>query len=211
MIVTVALLIRSESQPVRPRVRIWKPFSSLLMISVAALAWLRPHSDPAYTSWILAALVLSTVGDVALMFGSPRAFLAGLVAFLLAHIVYSTAFTLWNGLQSADWVTGAVLLVLGSWLYRYVLPGLGRLRLPVALYIVVICVMLNRAFSTLWGDAFSPIQRWMIAIGALFFWISDLMLGLNRFGRPFSWNRISLAFYYAGQALLALSASYFVA
>jgi uncharacterized membrane protein YhhN len=88
---------------------------------------------------------------------------------------------------------------------------LGRLRLPVALYIVVICVMLNRAFSTLWGDAFSPIQRWMIAIGALFFWISDLMLGLNRFGRPFSWNRISLAFYYAGQALLALSASYFVA
>jgi hypothetical protein len=63
--------------------------------------------------------------------------------------------------------------------------------------------------SLLFGDGLNNGQAWMAAVGALAFWISDLMLGVNRFGRPFSWHRLSLAFYYGGQLLIALSASYF--
>ena len=42
-------------------------------------------------SAVLAGLGLSLVGDVALMI--PQGFLAGLVAFLLAHLAYLVAFT----------------------------------------------------------------------------------------------------------------------
>ena len=81
--------------------------------------------------------------------------------------------------------------------------------MPVILYMIVICVMVNRSASTLFGENFAWAQSLMITGGALAFWVSDIMLGLNRFGKPFSWNRVSLAFYYGGQALIALSASLF--
>jgi uncharacterized membrane protein YhhN len=83
------------------------------------------------------------------------------------------------------------------------------MKVPVAVYVVIICLMVQRAVSTLFGDAFSPRQGWLIAGGALAFWISDLILAINRFTRPFRLHRVSLAFYYTGQTLLALSASYF--
>jgi hypothetical protein len=35
------------------------------------------------------------------------------------------------------------------------------------------------------------------------------MLAANRFWRPWRYNRISLAFYYGGQLLIALAAGYF--
>lgn len=41
------------------------------------------------------------------------------------------------------------------------------------------------------------------------FSISDLMLAVNRFRRPFKYHRFSLAFYYGGQFLIALSPAFF--
>ena len=49
----------------------------------------------------------------------------------------------------------------------------------------------------------------MVAGGAVLFYISDVILAANRFWRSLRYDRISLAFYYGGQLLLALSASYF--
>jgi uncharacterized membrane protein YhhN len=80
---------------------------------------------------------------------------------------------------------------------------------PVILYILVICFMVNRAISTFFGSAFSPTQAWLLTLGASLFWFSDLMLAVNRFRRPFKAESTSLFFYYAGQTLIALSASYF--
>jgi uncharacterized membrane protein YhhN len=155
------------------------------------------------------ALFLSFVGDMALMFKSQRAFLIGLVGFLLAHVVYGVLFTALSGWKSGDWISGAVLVAAGIAFYRLLWPHLGRMKLPVALYTLIICFMLNRAFSTLLGSYFTAGQAWLIFGGALLFFVSDIILGLNRFGFPFRYNRISLAFYYSGQLLLALSASHF--
>jgi uncharacterized membrane protein YhhN len=208
LVVSTTLLIRAEYLARKDHVYVAKPISTLLVIVVAALSFTRAESDPAYTAWILGGLVLSMVGDVALMFPSQRAFLGGLVAFLLAHVAYTLVFTLYNGFQRPDLITGGVLLGIAAAVYITLLPGLGRMKLPVAVYIVIICLMVNRAWSTLLGDTFGRAAAWMVAAGALLFWISDLMLGINRFRRPFAGNRISLGFYYAGQALIALSAAY---
>jgi hypothetical protein len=49
----------------------------------------------------------------------------------------------------------------------------------------------------------------MIATGAVLFYISDIILAASRFWRPWRYHRLSLAFYYSGQLLIALAASYF--
>lgn len=207
--VTVTLLVRAAFRLDQRQVYFFKPLSTLLVIGVALLSLLTPQAQPSFTLWITLGLILSLGGDVALMFKSNRAFLIGLVLFLLAHIVYSVAFTVPNGFHPGDLVTGAVLLVLAVGIYLYLKPGLGAMRGPVIVYILVVCFMVNRAASTFFGDVFSTTQAWLMTLGATLFWLSDLALAVNRFRHPFKAERLSLFLYYGGQLLIALSPSHF--
>jgi len=209
LLVTVPLLIRASLKGNQSQVYVLKPLSTLLVIAVALLSLLTPTAQPAFTLWIALGLVLSLGGDVALMFESDRAFLIGLVLFLLAHVVYSIAFTVPNGFHTADIITGAVLLGVGVAIYLYLRPGLGSMKGPVILYTLIICFMVNRAISTFFGDAFTTTQAWLMSIGAVFFMLSDIVLAINRFRQPIKAERLSLLAYYLGQLLIALSPSYF--
>jgi uncharacterized membrane protein YhhN len=80
---------------------------------------------------------------------------------------------------------------------------------PVIFYIIVITFMVNRALSTFFGDTFTTAQAWLLSLGAILFWASDLVLAINRFRYPFPTNRLSLYLYYGGQLLIALSPHYF--
>lgn len=208
LVVTVILLIRAEFTSATQQMYVLKPLSTLLVIAVALLAFLVPQANASFTLWVLAGLALSLGGDVALMFESSKAFMAGLVLFLLAHVVYAVGFTAFSGFHPGDVLSGAVLLVVGLGVYAYLWPGLGSMRLPVALYILIICVMVNRAISTFFGTTFTPTQALLLTVGAISFMISDVILAVNRFRRPFRYHRLSLAFYYSGQLLIALSPAY---
>jgi uncharacterized membrane protein YhhN len=173
------------------------------------MSLLTPNAQPFYTWGIGLGLVLCLGGDVSLMFESRRAFLVGLVLFLLGHVVYSVFFTIPNGFHAADVITGALLLVFAIGIYVYLKPGLGKMNGPVIIYIAIICLMVNRAASTLFGEAFSPVQSWLIFAGAILFMLSDIVLAINRFRQPLRYHRLSLLAYYGGQVLIALSPSYF--
>jgi uncharacterized membrane protein YhhN len=209
LVVTVILLVRARFRSDRRQEYIWKPLSTVLVILVALLSLLTPGARPAFTLAITLGLVLSLGGDVALMLRSERMFLIGLVLFLLAHVVYAIAFTVPNGFHPADLITGAVLLLVAVLVYLYLRPGLGSMKSPVILYILIICFMVNRAISTFFGDAFTTTQAWLMTLGAILFWFSDLMLAVNRFRHPFKAESTSLFLYYGGQLLIALSPSYF--
>ena len=209
LIVTVALLIRARFRSDIRQEYVFKSISTLLVIAVALLSILVPTARTSFTFWIVLGLVLSFGGDVALVSPSDRLFRVGLVLFLLAHIVYSIGFTAPNGFHPQDLVTGAALLVLGVGIYAYLRPGLGRMRGPVILYILVICLMVNRAVSTFFGTAFSLTQAWLLTIGASLFWLSDLVLAINRFRKPLRAAPLGLLLYYGGQLLIALSPSFF--
>ena len=209
LLVTVVFLVRAEFEGKQNQIFFLKPTSTLLVIVVAVLSFLTPGAQTSYTLWVLAGLWLSLGGDVALMFHSDRAFRIGLLLFLLAHIVYAIAFTVINGFHVQDLVTGAVLLALAIAIYLYLRPGLEKMKVPVVLYILVICFMVNRAISTFFGQAFSTTQAWLISLGAILFMASDLVLATNRFRRPLARHRLSLFPYFAGQLLIALSPSYF--
>ncbi len=207
--ITVTLLVLAEFREDRRQVYLWKPLSTVLVIVVALLSLLQPDAIPAFTLWITAGLIFSLGGDVALMLRTDRWFRIGLVSFLLAHIVYTIAITAYNGFHPQDLVTGAVLLIVAVVVFFYLKPGLGAMQVPVLVYILVICLMVNRAVSTFFGDTFTTTQAWLLTLGASLFWLSDLVLAINRFRLPFAANRLGLFLYYGGQLLIALSPSYF--
>lgn len=205
---TATLTVRAELRQEWRQVYLVKPLTSLLVIGVAALSFLGPSVDTGLAAWVLVGLVFSMGGDIALMFASSRAFMVGLILFLLAQLVYTIGFTVPNGFHLPDLATGAALLALAVAVYLYLLPGLGKMRLPVLVYILVICAMVNRALSAFFGHAFTLTQAWLLSTGALLFWLSDLLLGISRFRHPLTWNRLGLFLYFGGQMLIALSPSY---
>lgn len=209
--ITVFFLIRAEFRKTQRQIYVLKPLATLLVIGVALLSFREARVNLTYTVGVLVGLVLSFGGDVALMFQTNRkAFMIGLVLFLLAHVAYAVTFTLLGGLQAIVWLAALALAALGVGIYRVFRSGLGTMKVPVIVYITVISVMVNQAVATFNSGAFSAGQPWMVTAGAVLFYISDVILAANRFWKPFQYNRISLAFYYAGQCLIALAASYFV-
>jgi len=208
--VTVALLIRAEILGIKSQIYLLKPVSTLLVIAVALLSLGDPTRNMTYSTGILIGLALCFGGDLALMFQDRRKpFMLGLVLFLLGHIAYTVAFSMLG--RASGWVLLATLLLLaaGTGFYRFIAANLGSMRIPVILYFLVISLMVIQATSLLASPAISDLQAAMIIGGAILFYISDVMLAANRFWRPWKYNRISLAFYYGGQLLIAIAASHF--
>jgi len=157
-----------------------------------------------YGRLILLGLCLSWFGDVFLINSSQIAFLAGLVAFLLAHVAYIAAFIA-RGINirwalSAALPVAAIAVVASIWLSPHVAP---YLLIPVRVYTAVISFMVIGAIGTRGRGAPA-----LILVGALLFFTSDLSVAALRLVQSdfptYVWG---LPFYYAGQVCLALSAS----
>ncbi|HHS12279.1 MAG TPA: lysoplasmalogenase [bacterium] len=208
LVITVFFLIVARLRKRRKAVYILKPAATLLVMLILGLSRFS-NPVPAFFGGVLLGLVLSLGGDIALMFDSRKAFSAGLVLFLLAHIAYAVTFTRLSPLS--EW-EGAALLILamtGVLFYRLIRNRLEKMKGPVIIYMMIISLMVVRAFSTLFSPHFSRLQGGMILSGALLFYVSDMVLAANRFWRPLKYDRVSLAFYYCGQTLIALAAAYF--
>ncbi|HZY04937.1 MAG TPA: lysoplasmalogenase [Anaeromyxobacteraceae bacterium] len=169
------------------------PFKATASAGFVALALLlRPEAS--HERWILVGLCLSALGDLLLLSASRRAFLAGLTAFLLAHLAYAVAF---RPLASPSPWAAAAILAATALVLRWLWPHLGRMRLPVIAYCAVIGLMLWLALG---------VDRPEIRLGGLLFWLSDLLVARHRFVRAEPRNRlVGLPLYYAGQYLIALA------
>jgi len=206
----VTLLIRAGFAGNQKQVYVFKPLSTTLVIIVAALScFVADNYNLSYTLAIILGLLFSFGGDVALMFKSKRAFMIGLILFLIAHVIYSIVFTVYSGFVEGDLISALILILLAIIIYFYLYPGLEEMKIPVLIYIFVISFMMNRAISSFSGEFFNNTQAVLISIGAGLFFISDLILAVNKFKKPFKYHRISLAFYYSGQLLIALSTGFF--
>lgn len=205
MVLTAAALtglLAAESRGSRWGVYACKPLASTGFVGAAIAVMPAGVSGSGYGRAVLAALVLSWVGDVLLM--SPRSalFLAGLGAFLLAHVGFGAAFLVRG--QALGWTAGALaVLALPAWIVsRWLRPHLPpEMRAPVHAYIVVITGMLALAAGTV--AAGSP---GIILAGALAFYLSDLSVARDRFVRESFLNKLwGLPLYYAAQLCLAAS------
>lgn len=143
-------------------------------------------------------LVLSFVGDAALLSKEKKPFLVGLGAFLLAHVAYAAAFAQ-SGLDDGVLpFSGTALLVVGAVVLRWLWPHVkGSMRGPVVLYVLAISAMVALAAARL-GPSSAIVLN-----GAILFMVSDVFVARERFVQSGPMNRIlGLPLYYAGQVLL---------
>jgi len=178
---------------------VFKPLTTLLLLAVVGFP------ETTFARWIAAGIVLSAIGDVALLWDSNRAFIAGLVAFLLAHIAYVIAF-----LGVAVWsrhlaVVAVIVTVSSLLLLRATWKGAAGLHAATIAYAVVISAMVVAAWATIGGPvAMAPAA----AVGAVLFYISDSSLALNRFRAPVPHiAMLAIGVYWLGQLGIAIAAS----
>jgi uncharacterized membrane protein YhhN len=191
--VAVAVLLLAEWRDDQRLRWFSKPVASAAFV---ALGLSLPGAATPYGRAILAALVLSFLGDVLLIPRAQNAFRAGVLAFGLGHLAFVAAFVL-HGLRAGIVATALVPLALvATFVGRLLLPHVPtELRSAVLGYIVVITAMLACAIGT--RDA-------QIAGGALAFYLSDLSVARDRFVQPTFWNRAwGLPLYYGAQLTLA--------
>ena len=173
----------------------------LTMVLICLTAILGGNDLSVYKVMIIGGLACSLVGDIFLMLPTDR-FLAGLTAFLLAHLCYITAFA--SGINSLSWWPLIPLIVWGIGFYLFISPSLGKLKIPVIIYIVIILVMTWLAWER-WIQT-GQIETLLVLIGAVLFAISDTILAANRFKGPYKpAQALTLATYFAAQWLIASS------
>ncbi len=181
--------------------RVFKPLAMLV-----AMAVVLDHARGAgglqrAGALLFGALALSLAGDAFLMF--PGYFIPGLVSFLLAHLAYIALFR-----QGVPWFSSrralAATLGVGVAMYTFLWQGglPTALRAPVAAYVLVIALMAAQAIGR------ATVQRNAaavgVAVGAVFFMLSDTLLAINKFVSPLPMSQVwVLSTYYAAQILIA--------
>jgi uncharacterized membrane protein YhhN len=175
-----------------------KPLATALLALI--VGWPRTR----LAVWVDVGIALSVVGDIALLGAGKGAFLAGLGAFLLAHLAYGAAFA-----GVAVWSPGVVIVALvmvatTMMILRAIRGGTVGLRGPTVAYGVVISLMVISAWATLGG----PLPTAPLAAGgAVLFYASDASLALNKFRRPIPHAAfLTLGLYWIGQIGIALAA-----
>lgn len=177
-----------------------KPGTMLGIIALAALR--RDLSRDRYAILILTGLACSLAGDVLLMLPADL-FVAGLVSFLIAHIFYIAAFRTGLTGVSPIWLAIPFCLV-GAAMLWFLLPGLGEMKIPVTIYLIVILTMAWQACYR-W-EKLRDRKSLLAAAGALLFVVSDSIIALNRFRVPFTLAEgLIMSTYFSAQWLIALS------
>jgi uncharacterized membrane protein YhhN len=163
-----------------------KPLATVLLVLLAARA-VTPVSAR-YRRMILLGLLFSLLGDTFLMLPADL-FLAGLGAFLLAHLCYLSAF--FPGSDARTRLTSiGVFAVFGIANLAGLLPRLeNAMRGPVIAYVVALLLMAGFALARARSlraregatSALAASAR-LATIGAALFVVSDTLLAWNRFG-----------------------------
>lgn len=154
-----------------------------LTLAPLALFWLYTSATAGTSDWPMAlGLLAGVIGDALLSRPGPAAFLAGMAAFGLGHLIYALAMVLRAADLGFDAVSGAEialivgLLALLASTELWLAPRTGRLRQPVRAYVVLIGIMAAAAIVL----PANPGQA-ELRIGAALFVLSDLLLALQLF------------------------------
>lgn len=177
-----------------------KAIASVAFVGQAVAAGAFAAGHPGQT--VIAALILSVVGDLCLLSADKKVFLAGIGAFLLAHVLYIATFAQ-LGVDPVGAIAGiaGLGLVTGSLARRFV-PASGALAPAVAAYVGVITVMGGMAVGC--AVAAPSVPRVVLSVAAIAFMASDVCVARERFERAGLVNRaVGWVLYYGAQLLFA--------
>lgn len=200
IVLSACVHIRAEYTKRLQLIYIFKPLTTSLIIVFCVLQ--SPELSSVYTLFILGGLLCSLIGDIFLMLPSDQ-FIPGLISFLIAHLLYISAFVQANDSYLTIWLLLPI-GALGIVLLKVLLPHTGKTTVPVIIYTTVILAMLWQALER-WS-VLSSQSAIAAVLGAALFVISDYILAYNRFVKTFAYGRLlNLVTYFAAQWLLAFS------
>ncbi|KAF0106339.1 MAG: Uncharacterized protein FD147_2530 [Chloroflexi bacterium] len=137
--------------------------------------------------WFGIALIFSLLGDIVLLL-NPRYFLAGVGAFFFAHVAYLIGFNQHPAPLSVGLMILAVLVgVSSARVFRVLKPGLmkvprgKRFLTAVFIYGATLTLMLLSTLITLFRADWMVAPAVFAASGGILFYISDTLLGYDRF------------------------------
>lgn len=182
------------------------------LICVLLLAYLvnKTRLYGSFSKLIFGGLLFSLAGDIALLFAGKSAtfFLAGLGAFLLAHLFYCAAFfrDYKYDPQASRKYGNIMLFVMGLFtisFYLWIRSYLNGMEIPVMAYMFVISLM-----AILAGYRYGRVNLLsfqLIFTGAILFIISDTLLAINKFVSPFQYSGVFImATYMVAQYLITM-------
>lgn len=177
-----------------------------IVISLLIFFWIEANEiSRSIKILTLFALTCSLLGDVLLMFvdQSPNYFMFGLLAFLIAHILYILVFLKHRNPSKKSMTTWIILWLYAIIIFSILRDNLGEMFIPVLIYILVILMM--GATSFLRDGRVSKISYNFVCIGAIFFLISDSVLAMDKFYKPIEFANILIMLTYAlAQYFIAL-------
>lgn len=186
------------NQPAGPR-RTAVKTAPIAILALLPLTYLTMPGAPVAALLVLSlALVLSALGDYFLALqDQSRFFVPGLASFLVAHVAYIAAFLPHATSASGFAPVAIVATALAAGILLGILrPSLGRLRLPVYAYFAVIMTMVAAAF-------FVKGAPWYLGVGAVVFAVSDSLIAVRKFAKPFPGiNEAVWVTYIAAQLML---------
>jgi uncharacterized membrane protein YhhN len=194
---------------------LWKKWTRLEYLAKPAVMiilflWLWTSTGLSGASlWFGLGILLSLTGDILLMISLDRLFMAGLVAFLLAHVAYLVGFNIPIPQISAWGFFLAVMIGLGGVrVIRRILAALAasgqiRMRTPIIIYGTVISLMLLSAMMKMTDFTWNANAATLVSVGAFLFYVSDIILAWHKFVAPIQNGRIyNIGAYHLGQITL---------
>ncbi len=202
LILLLGLLYYEKKEDRKPLL-IVKSALSLLFVMTALM---QPHAVPGYYCYLIVGLIFCLIGDVCLALPQKKAFMLGLIAFWVGHILYIFGFS--SLTQIDDWISGWLFIIfcISALVFLWLRPHLNSMLIPVLSYILVITVMVSGAWAVFGKSSFPRPGRAFILLGSLCFYFSDVFVARNKFIKEEYRNRLlGLPLYYTGQFLLAFS------
>lgn len=175
----------------RERVEAWAKPAVMGALAIVVLS-----ERPAMWGALLAAVLLSLLGDVLLL---PRIdqFVGGLASFLAAHVAYAVALATRD--PSPQWIAIVLVTLLAVGVGGTIARHAGRRSALLAVAVLAYIATITTMFVLALGVGVTE------AIGAGLFVLSDAILGWNRFVSPIPHGRLlTHVNYHVGQAILIL-------
>jgi len=125
--------------------KLFAALKSILSLLFIITALLQLHPVPVYYHYLFLGLVSCFIGDVCLALPQKKAFLAGLVAFGVGHVLYLVSFL--SITQIYHWISpwSFIIFFMSALIFIWLRPRLNSMIIPVLLYILVITVMASGA------------------------------------------------------------------
>lgn len=179
-----------------PMTTLLKPLPIYALLVTVALSPVPTYAK----SLLLAALFLSSMGDIALTLPLSKQIEVGLFSFLLAHLCYITLYIhilkRENHVKPNQWIVAlstVLMLVYAGFLLHYLWPYLGAMTIAVVVYVVVLLAMALLAMRV----------HAYCGVGAVLFVISDSIIAIDEFvNHAQTYSFAIMLTYYLAQWLL---------